>query len=81
MELEQAYAEYRSAMTAWRSASKAGSSDLVESAGNRLIGARVALYRTLLATGWVPPTQVAVQLDRDIALVEVPDDLEPLLLP
>ena len=79
MELQQAYAEYRSAMAAWRSASKAGSSEVVERAGDRLIGARVTLYRTLVATGWVPPAGVAMQLDRDIALVEVPDDLESLL--
>lgn len=80
MELQQAYAEYRTAMAAWRSASRAGSSDVVESAGNRLIHARVALYRALVATGWDPPPGVAVQLDRDIALVEVPEDLESLLL-
>jgi hypothetical protein len=80
MELQQAYAQYRAAMASWRSASKVGSGELVESAGDRLIGARVTLYRTLLETGWVPPAGVAVQLDRDIALVEVPEDLESLLV-
>ena len=80
MELQQAYAEYRSAMSAWRAAAKAGSSEVVELAGGRLIEARVALYRALVATGWDPPEAVAVQLDRDIALVEVPEDLESLLL-
>ena len=79
MELQEAYREYRAAMNAWRASSKAGSREVVDAAAARLLAARVTLYRTLVGTGWEPPEQVAVQLDRDIALVEVPDDLEALL--
>lgn len=80
MELEQAYQDYRVAMAAWRAASQARVPALVDEAGDRLIAARVGLYRALVGTGWQAPPAVAVQLDRDIALVDVPEDLEALLL-
>jgi hypothetical protein len=80
MELQQAYQEYRVAMAAWRAASPTAAREQVDRAAERLIAARVTLYRSLVATGWEPPAAVAVQLDRDIALVDVPEDLEALLL-
>lgn len=77
--LTAAYAEYRSAMSSWRSAAKAGNAELTEPAADRLLHARVELYRCLLATGWAPPPAVVVQLDRDVALVEAPTDFDALL--
>jgi hypothetical protein len=79
MELQRAYQEYRAAMAAWRAASRAGKREQVDAAAERLLVARVSLYRTLVDTGWEPPAAVAVQLDRDVALVDVPEDLEALL--
>lgn len=79
-DLHEVYAAYRLAMTAWRSAAKAGDPEAAEAAADRLLHARVELYRALVGTGWEAPPAVAVQLDRDIALVEVPEDLEALLL-
>ena len=78
-ELDRAYAEYRSAMTGWRAASKAGHPETAERAAERLLQARVDLYRSLVATGWEPPPAVEVQLDRDAALLEAPRDFEALL--
>lgn len=78
VELQRAYAEYRAAMAAWRAAAKAtGSTD---DADERLLQARVTLYRALVGTGWVAPAGVEVQLERDIALVEAPSDFESVLL-
>lgn len=77
--LARAYAEYRSAMRSWRSAAKAEHAESEERAADRLLTARVVLYRCLLATGWHPPAAVEVQLDRDVALVEAPQDFEALL--
>ncbi len=77
--LDRAYADYRAAMTSWRAASKAGNADSAERAAEQLLRARVVLYRSLVATGWQPPPDVAVQLERDVALVDVPVDFEALL--
>lgn len=78
-ELDRAYAAYRGAMTGWRAASKAGHAETVERAADRLLQARVELYRSLVATGWEAPPEVVVQLDRDAALIAAPDDFEALL--
>ena len=78
-ELDRAYADYRAAMTGWRAASKAGHVETSERAAERLLQARVDLYRSLLATGWEPPADVVVQLDRDAALVAAPRDFDALL--
>ena len=77
--LHAAYQEYRAAMSAWRAAAKAESAETDERYADRLLHARVVLYRTLVESGWVPPATVAVQLDRDIALVEAPQDFDALL--
>ena len=77
--LQAAYQAYRSAMIAWRSAAKAGHVGTVQQAAERLLHARVRLYRTLVATGWEPPGPVGAQLDRDAALVEANEDFETLL--
>ncbi|MCW2680896.1 MAG: hypothetical protein JWM62_2297 [Frankiales bacterium] len=79
VELDGAYAEYRAAMTGWRAASKAGHVETTERAAERLLHARVVLYRSLVASGWDPPADVEVQLDRDVALVEAPADFKALL--
>ena len=78
-ELDRAYAEYRGAMTGWRAASKAGHVETTERAAERLLQARVELYRSLVATGWQPPPAVVIQLDRDAALVDAPRDFDALL--
>lgn len=78
-ELERAYAEYRTAMSGWRASAKAAHPEATERAADRLLVARVALYRCLLATGWTPPPAVEVQLDRDAALVAAPADFDALL--
>lgn len=78
-ELASAYQEYRGAMTAWRAAGKAGDAGTAERAADRLLLARVELYRRLVATGWSPPHAVEVQLDRDAALVAAPADFDALL--
>lgn len=78
-ELSCAYAEYRSAMSGWRAAAKAGSPRVGELAADRLLQARVTLYRALVASGWGPPPGVSAQLERDAALIETPDDFEALL--
>ena len=79
VELHNAYQEYRRAMSSWRAASKAESILAAETAADRLLQARVALYRSLLATGWQPPPAVTVQLERDAALLEAPQDFDALL--
>lgn len=78
--LRAAYEDYRAAMTSWRAAAKAGNADTTEHFAERLLRARVVLYRCLVATGWTPPAAVEVQLDRDVALVEAPADFEALLV-
>lgn len=78
-ELARAYAGYRAAMTGWRAASKAGDAETAERAADRLLQARVELYRSLVASGWQPPPTVVVQLDRDAALVAAPSDFDALL--
>ena len=78
-ELQSAYEEYRSAMTAWRSAVKAGSSTGTDATMERMLRARVALYRALLAAGWDAPAPVAHQLERDAALLEAPADFDALV--
>ena len=78
-ELARAYTAYRAAMAGWRAAAKAGNAESAERAADRLLHARVDLYRRLVATGWTPPPAVEVQLDRDVALVEAPTDFEALL--
>ncbi|MEX2291390.1 MAG: hypothetical protein WD794_13835 [Mycobacteriales bacterium] len=79
VELQAAYQRYRSAASAWRSASKAQSAQTCEAAAERLLHARVGLYRLLVASGWGPPAGVGAQVERDAALLEVPGDLEALL--
>lgn len=79
-ELQSAYSEYRSAMAAWRSAVTADSSR-TEAATERMLHARVALYRALIVAGWQPPAGIAQQLERDAALVETPEDFDALLAP
>lgn len=76
-ELQRAYAEYRAAMTAWRAADKANAT--TDATDERLLQARVQLYRALVGTGWVAPAGVTIQLERDIALVEAPRDFEAVL--
>lgn len=78
-ELQSAYQEYRSAMSAWRSAVKAGSSTGTDATMERMLRARVALYRALLATGWSAPAPVAHQLERDAALLEAPNHFDALV--
>ncbi len=78
-ELHEAYQVYRSAMTGWRAAAKAGHPETTERAAERLLHARVGLYRRLLATGWGPPPGLSAQLDRDAALLEAPEDFDELL--
>jgi hypothetical protein len=77
--LESAYEQYRAAMRSWRAAAHAGDPACTERAADRLLHARVELYRHLVATGWTPPHAVEVQLDRDAALVAAPADFEALL--
>lgn len=76
-QLQRAYARYRAAMTAWRAAAKATAS--TDEADERLLQARVELYRALVGTGWQAPADVTVQLERDVALVEAPSDFEAIL--
>ena len=79
-ELDAAYQAYRSAMTTWRGASKAGHPEASDAAADRLLHARVALYKALIGTGWGPPPEVQKQIERDAALIAVPvDELESLL--
>lgn len=70
VELHRAYQEYRSAMAAWRSATKVGSTSGTDATTERMLRARVALYRALVATGWSAPAPVAHQIERDAALLE-----------
>jgi putative intracellular protease/amidase len=80
VELRSAYEAYRAAMTSWRAAAKAGNPDTTQAMADRLLEARVVLYRSLVATGWEPPAAVEVQLDRDVALVSAPTDFDALLV-
>lgn len=77
--LKAAYTGYRSAMAAWRTASKAQRTDVIEAAAERLLQARVTLYRALVDTGWTPPPALGTQLERDAALLEAPTDFDALL--
>ena len=79
-QLRRAYEDYRTAMTCWRSAAKAGDPGTAQRHAEKLLLARVVLYRSLLATGWDPPRAVEVQLDRDVALVDAPADFDALLV-
>lgn len=76
VELHSAYQEYRSAMAAWRAAVKAGSSSTTDASTERMLRARVALYRALLATGWTAPAPVAHQLERDAALLDATNNVD-----
>ena len=78
-ELQRAYQDYRDAMRSWRAAAQAESTEAGERAAERLLVARVALYRSLVATGWVPPHTVEVQLDRDAALLAAPEEFDRML--
>ena len=78
-QLQAAYQHYRVAMASWRFTAKAGSAETTEHAADVLLSARVALYRSLLATGWVPPHDVEVQLDRDAALLAAPEEFDRML--
>ena len=78
-ELHASYQAYRSAMATWRAASKAGHPETTERAADSVLVARVALYRSLLATGWEPPHEVEAQLDRDVALLAAPAEFEKML--
>jgi hypothetical protein len=66
-------------MTSWRTAARVGNVEATEHAADRLLNARVALYRSLVATGWCPPPAVEAQLDRDAALVATRLDFAELL--
>lgn len=74
--LQAAYAEYRQAMAGWRSAAKAENLRVAEAATDRLLQARVLLFRALVDSGWAPPAPLAAQLERDAALLETPDAFE-----
>lgn len=79
-DLENAFAAYKSASTAWRAASATRArTPHVDLCAERLVRARVHLYELLTAGGWEAPPQVSLQLERDRALVALPDDLEALL--
>ena len=80
-ELEAAFAAYKRAAAAWRvaAASRVRTAH-VDDCAERLVRARVTLYELLTATGWQAPAPVTAQLDRDRALVQLPEDLEQLLL-
>ena len=78
-ELEAAYDVYRSATSTFRAAYRAGQPDVTDRAAERLLVARVGLYRALLATGWHAPAPVVVQLERDAALLAAPRDFNALL--
>lgn len=77
--LQAAYQEYRAAVSAWRAAAKTGSAETGERVADRLLRARVRLYRALITSGWAPPLEVRAQLDRDAALVDAPPDFDHLL--
>ena len=77
--LHSAYAEYRAAMTAWRAGGRSGDGSVTEAADERLLCARVALYRALVDSGWSPPAGLSAQLERDAALLAAPDDFDALL--
>lgn len=77
--LHAAYEEYRNAMSGWRAGAKSGSAETSERLAGRLLQARVGLYRALVTSGWVPPHDVGVQLDRDAALMDAPQDFDALL--
>ena len=77
--LEAAYARYRSATAAWRAAVASGCADATERTADGLLQTRVDLYRVLAASGWGAPAPVAVQLERDAALVAAPPDFAALL--
>lgn len=79
-DLETAFVAYKSASAAWRVASATRASTAhVDQCAERLVRARVHLYEILTAGGWAAPPQVTQQLERDRALVALPDDLEALL--
>ena len=79
-ELEEAFAAYKRAAAAWRAASAARSRTAhVDLCAERFVRARVRLYELLIAGGWAPPDPVTQQLERDRALVALPDDLDALL--
>jgi acyl-CoA reductase-like NAD-dependent aldehyde dehydrogenase len=79
-DLEAAFAAYKAAAAAWRIASSGRvRSDHLDACAERLVRARVALYEQLTAGGWAPPEPVSIQLERDRALVALPDDLDALL--
>ena len=77
--LHGAYAEYRTAMAAWRAASRSDDGPVAEAADERLLSARVALYRALVDSGWSPPAGISAQLERDAALLAAPEDFDALL--
>lgn len=80
-ELEAAFAAYKRAVAAWRVAASARVRTAhVDDCAERLVRARVTLYELLTATGWQAPGTVTAQLDRDRALVGLPEDLDQLLL-
>lgn len=79
-DLEAAYQAYRTASMAWRAAASGRpTASYVDACAERLLKARVGVYEALAATGWEAPPTVAVQLERDRALIAVPEDLEALL--
>lgn len=77
--LQAAYAEYRSAMAVWRAVSRSDARPASEAADERLLAARVGLYRALVDSGWTPPPGLTAQLERDAALLEAPEDFDALL--
>lgn len=77
--LHGAYAEYRAATSAWRAAGRSDEARVTHAADERLLSARVALYRALVDSGWSPPAGLTAQLERDAALLAAPDDFDALL--
>lgn len=78
-DLHVPYREYRTAMAGWRAAARAEDRAASDAAADRLLQARVTLYRALVTSGWGPPPGLSAQLERDAALIDTPDDFEALL--
>lgn len=80
-ELEAAFSAYKSAAASWRVASAARvRTPHVDDCAEGLVRARLRLYDLLTLTGWAAPMHVRSQIERDRALVALPDDLEALLV-
>jgi hypothetical protein len=74
-QLAAAYDAYRAACGALRVRHLVSAA-----AAERVVRARVELCHALIADGWVPPAPVRVLLERDEALLAVPEIEAALLL-